>query len=201
MDNYEISRNRAQAYFLNFDQELVADTWHLQRDERNLYTHFLGRPYSICRENGIITRLWDGQQAGFGETLSIFDLLCHQGTGKYPAGTFAPVNSLRGGPSAGGVGVDFHRETAARFHRETEKFCRACRSLGGDEVDMGDRGFRFHIFYDLDVILKFYYADEDFPASVTLLWDENTLRYVYYETVFFIAGYLLGEICREMDRG
>ena len=199
MDNYQISRDRAQAYFLGFDQDAIGKAWDLRQDEKHLYVRFLGRPYSICRETGAVTRLWDGQEADFGETLSIFDLLCHQGTGKRAAGTYAPVNSLRGSPKAGGVGTNFHGAAAARFHRETEAFCRACHALGGEAVNMGDLGFRFPVFADLTLILKFYHADEDFPASVTLLWDENTLRYVYYETVFYIAGCLMDRILREME--
>ena len=63
---------------------------------------------------------------------------------------------------------------------------------------MGDIGYRFSLFGDLDVILKFYHSDEDFPASVTLLWEENMLQFVYYETVFYIAGALLRQLGEEM---
>ena len=63
---------------------------------------------------------------------------------------------------------------------------------------MGDLGFRFPVFGDLSVILKFYRADEDFPASLTLLWDENMLQFVFYETVFYMAGHLLGVIREKM---
>ena len=63
---------------------------------------------------------------------------------------------------------------------------------------MGDIGYRFGVFADLDAILKFYHSDEDFPASVTLLWEENMLQFVYYETVFYIAGALLRQLGGEM---
>jgi hypothetical protein len=65
---------------------------------------------------------------------------------------------------------------------------------------MGDIGYQFPVFAELSVILKFYHADEDFPASVTLLWDENMLQFAFYETVFYIAGFLLGSIRNEMKR-
>ena len=48
--------------------------------------------------------------------------------------------------------------------------------------------------------MKFYHSDEEFPASITLLWDENTLQYMYYETVFYVAGFLIHEICKEMEK-
>ena len=63
---------------------------------------------------------------------------------------------------------------------------------------MGDAGFSFTIFRDLKVQLKFYRADEEFPASLTLLWDVNTLEFMKYETVFYVAGALLNLIRQQM---
>lgn len=195
-DNYQISRDRAQAYFLNFDQQVLIDTWQLPHDETCLYATFLGKSYRICRKTGSVIRP-DGSEADFEESLSIFDLLCHHGTEKFCTGRFAPVNSLKGCPAVT-VGTDFHSETATRFDRDPEGFRAACLALGGTPMDLGDLGFSFPIFADLSVRLKFYHADEDFPASLVLLWDENTLQYIYYETVFYIACHLLRIILEAM---
>lgn len=193
MDNYEISRDRAQEYFLGFDQDAIIRAWDLKYDETNLYVSFFGRDYAVSRREGTVNRCWSGDAAGFSEVLSIFDLLCHAGENKSVSGQYAPVNSLKGRPPMG-VGTDFHTGIASRFDRDVEAFRRACLALGGTPVNMGDLGFRFPVFGDLSVILKFYRADEDFPASLTLLWDENMLQFVFYETVFYMAGYLLDAI-------
>ncbi len=197
-DNYQISRDRAQAYFLRFDQQTLIDTWQLAHDEACLNVSFLGRIYRICRKTGSVLRP-DGSEADFEESLSIFDLLCHNGKNKCFSGQFAPVNSLKG-CSAVTVGTDFHSETASRFDRNWEAFQSACLSLGGTPMELGDLGFSFPVFAGLTVRLKFYRADEDFPASLVLLWDENTLQYIYYETVFYIAGFLLRSILDQMDK-
>lgn len=197
MDNYQISRDRAQDYFLGFDQDAIIRAWGLEHDGQALYVSFFGRSYAVSRQDGTVTRRWNGEPAGFSEVLSIFDLLCHEGSAKTVSGQFAPVNSLKGRPPMG-VGTDFHTGTAARFEQDPEAFCRACRALGGSPVDMGDIGFRFPVFGELSVILKFYRSDEDFPASLTLLWDENLLQFVFYETVFYMAGHLLGAIEEKM---
>ena len=197
MDNYEISRNRAQEYFLSFEQNTIVEAWGLKCDEDNLYVSFFGRDYAVSRHSGKVARCWSGEAAGFGEVLSILDLLCHDGVNKTVSGQYAPVNSLKGRPPVG-VGTAFYTETAARFDRDPESFRRACLALGGSPVAMGDLGFRFPVFGQLSVILKFYRADEDFPASVTLLWDDNTLQFVFYETVFYMAGHLLGTITETM---
>ncbi len=196
MDNYQISRNRAQAYFLNLDQNAMIERWALRQDADRLYLTFFGRPYSICRKTGAVT--CGGIQAGFEETLTIFDLLCHSGKDAKPSGKFAPVNSLKGAAKGAGVEKDFYRRHADAFDRAPEQFRTACIALGGQPVSMGDMGFRFTMFESLDVILKFYHADEDFPASVTLLWDENLLDFMFYETVFYAAGFLLKTIEKQM---
>lgn len=193
MDNYTLSRDRAQQYFLGFDQAKLLAAWHLEYDEASIYVDFLGQSYRICRSTGTIFRHKDGKQADFNVVLSIFDLLCHESEQKMVSGRFAPVNSLKGN-AAVGVGTDFHTPFAARIDKNPESFCLASEKLGGTPVNMGDIGYRFPVFSDLDVILKFYHSDEDFPASVTLLWEENMLQFVYYETVFYIAGALLRQL-------
>lgn len=196
MDNYERSRDRAQAYFLNFDQQTMIDTWHLRHDDNFLYLTFFGKSYSICRRTGMTT--CSGAAAGFEETLTVFDLLCYSKERTPLSGRFAPVNSLKGTPKGACVDKDFYSSAAERFDRVPEAFSDACLALGGVPVPWGDVGFRFSMFRDLDVILKFYRADEDFPASVTLLWDENLLDFMRYETVFYAAGFLLKTIEQQM---
>ncbi len=198
MDNYQISRDRAKALFLSFDQEALIRRWKLTADAEWITVEFLGEPCAICRQTGAIFHR-DGAEAGFGTVLSVFDLLCHEGEEKHPSFHYAPVNSLKGGAPVG-VAADFHSQTAERFCRDPEAFCAACQSLGGEAVDLGDLGFRLPVFGQLSVILKLYHADEDFSASLTLLWDENMLQYTFYETVFYIAGCLLDAITRKMHR-
>ena len=199
MDNYRLSRDRAQAYFMGFDQEAILREWDLPHNDDWLYVTFLGQEYDICRKTGKVLRSASGAEAEHGEVLSIFDLLCHRGDDKTVNGVFATVNSLKGLPKGAGVGTDFHHKQAAAFDRDFDAFRRACLALGGEPVDMGDLGFRFPVFGPLSVILKFYHADEDFPASLTLLWEENLLQFVFYETVFYMAGCLLAAIAQTMQ--
>ena len=43
----------------------------------------------------------------------------------------------------------------------------------------------------LPVLLRFWSADEEFPAQLQLLWDRNTCRYLRYETTFYLSGEIL----------
>ena len=192
MNNYELSRDRAQDYFLNFEQTALIERWGLRFDDDLLYVPLFGREYAICRKTGKVTD--KGEQAGFEETLTVFDLLCHSDGTATASRHFAPVNSLKGAAKGAGVETDFYCGFAESFDRDPAAFSAACLALGGTPVAMGDMGFRFTMFRDLDVILKFYHADEDFPASLTLLWDEDLLDFMFYETVFYAAGFLLKTI-------
>lgn len=196
MDNYELSRERAQAYFLKFDQEALIGRWGLEHDAAFLFVTFFGKTYAICRKTGAVT--CGGEHAGFEETLTIFDLLCHSDGTADLSGRFAPVNSLKGAAKGAGVEKDFYRRQADAFDRAPEAFRAACLAMDGEPVPMGDMGFRFKMFQNLDVILKFYHADEDFPASITLLWDEDLLDLMFYETVFYAAGFLLKTIEQQL---
>ena len=196
-DNYKIQAAQAKKLFLTYDQQELIERCRLRHDDDYLYTALISYPYRICRRTGQVLLLPQMQEADFGEVLSIFDLLCHGGQVKTVTGMLAPVNSLKGG-AALGVGTDFHREFARKADLCPEDFSRASLACGGVPVDMGDMGFRFQIFADLPVVLKFYHSDMDFPATVTLLWEENMLQFVYYETVFYIAGVLLTRLERAM---
>lgn len=199
MDNYQISRDRAQSFFLNFDQQKLIACWKLRHDARWLYVRFLNQEYQIGRHDGRVLRA-DGSEAGFNEVLSIFDFLCHEGEHKTLCGSWAPVNSLKGLGAAAGVGTDFHEGIASVFDKDPLAFRAACEALGGEATPMGDIGYRFPVFGDFSLILKFYHSDEDFPASATILWDANTLQFLFYETTFYIAGFLLKSIAEHMAR-
>ena len=243
-DNYDISRQRAQQYFLNFDQQKIIDQFGLRHDAQHLYVWFVHEEYAIDRRSGAV---WDskGELAGYEETLSIFDFLCHSDSLPIRSHHWAPVNSLKGRPAAAGVSLDFAEKYVAAIDADQESFCAACEYLDGRPVDMGDIGYEIPIFYsrgpiaanhpssefifvkdpckedfaedrhmdkkammgksdvshEVSVILKFYSADEEFPAQITVLWDENTLQYLYYETTFYIVNFLFQKILEIMKEG
>ena len=149
-----------------------------------------------ARENDLPA---DMTEAGFEEVLSIFDLLCHTEEKPYPAGTFAPVNSLKGRPAIA-VSENIHRQYAAFPDRDPDGYCRACEMLGGRRISLGDIGYEFCVFQDLKLRLKFYHSDDEFPAQLICFWDEHALDYVFYETTFYIAGFLFKAVIGNMPQ-
>lgn len=169
----------------------------MEGDASALYVRFLQHPYRIDRATAAIRRVADGQEAGFEETLSIFDLLCHSTAVPVAAPGFAAVNSLRGHAP---VGVEARPSAyAERFGQQPEMFRQACEQWGGRRIHLGDAGYEFSVFRDLKIRLKLYLADDEFPASLTTLWTENALDYLFYETTFYVSGFLISQLVKTME--
>lgn len=201
-NNYLIMRDQAKSYFLNFDQQMLAERWNLPMDGQTLYVSFFEQPYRIDRKSGSVFRLETGEEAGFEEVLSIFDLLCYPKSRPQVRPEFAPVNSLDGKPAGAGVSTSGTFDSyAAAFGKDADAFCRACEALHGIRVPIGDIGYEFTVFADLKMRLKFYEADEEFPPQLTVLFHANALSYARYETIFYIMNFQMDQIVEEMKRG
>lgn len=202
-DNYLIRRDEAKKYFLGFNQQEIIDCWNLQSDAAYIYVTFLNDTYRVERKTGQVEWSQDDfltvEEAGFEEVLSVFDLLCHAKVPPKACDNWAPVNSLKGRPRTVGVNETRSGKEADLFDRDVEKFKKVCIAMGGREVPMGEVGFEFPVYQDLKVRLKFYGSDEEFAAQLVLLWPENALEYMYYETTFYVLGFLLKKIAAQME--
>lgn len=153
-----------------------------------LATCFFGQQTLICKVDGQI--ILDGRNADFGEGLSVLDWLCDRKPDASASMEFCPIGSLPGVYVGGGnLSMDMPGLSWA-IHENPEGFRSACAKMGAEPQNMGDIDFRLQIFPDLPMCLKFYFGDEEFEPQLTLLWDKNTLRFVRYETVYYIAGCL-----------
>ena len=192
MDNYEKMQEAAQCRFLEYDYDALRRRTGVTAGERGLATRFLGQKVSVDRETGEITV--DGRKAGFSEALTIYDWLCDSKKDAFAAQSFCCITSLPGVfVSGGGLGMNGD-SVAPLIEANRERFLELCRQMDGYEVDGADLAVVIRLFPDLPMLLKFFDADEDFPATLALLWDENILRFIRYETIYYLAGCLLRRI-------
>ena len=98
--------------------------------------------------------------------------------------------SERGERPDGGGGSGFGKN-AAVFAGRCEDLKKACEKLGGVPEKVGDVAYKLPLFDFMEVIFQFWDADEEFEASVRILWDENILSYMRFETTFYAALHLL----------
>ncbi len=188
MNNYDVMRRAAEARFRTYDLNKILENPHAFLENDAVCTTFLGEPVRVDIHTGAVTV--GGRPGNFGETLTIFDWLCDRKENARAAWDFCPVSSLPGVLVSGSGLVMNCDALAAKIDRAPVSFLCACQALGGKPTGAGDIGYELMAFPDMPLQIKFYHADEDFPASMTLLWDKNTLRFIRYETVYYLAGCL-----------
>ena len=88
---------------------------------------------------------------------------------------------------------------AKRFERDPKGLARACEAMGGKPFPKGDVAYSIELFDGLEVLLQFWLGDEEFPSAVRLLWDENALMYIKYETMYFAKNLLFQRLAENME--
>lgn len=192
-DNYQIQAQQAKKRFLTYDQQELISRCGLRFDDAWLYVTVLSCLYRISRTTGDMER-WTGKnwQDGnsFAEVMTILDWLCDSKPDRYITGRW--VNLVNSGHY-------FHRNlqedgedpVAEKFSKDPASFCAACEALGGKAVAGADISYTIELLDGLRILVQLWHGDEEFPAKLRFLWDENALRYVRYETTWYALGLLL----------
>ena len=201
VDNYAIQAGQAKERFLSYDQQKLIQKLKLEADDKYLYTKLLGCRYRISRFTGDMDRqegeCWVDANT-FAEVMTLLDLVCDSREDRFITGRWKNMASF---------GLLFHQQLledkhdpwADRFERDLEGFRRACLSMGGRELPIGDAAYAIELFDGLCIVLQLWLGDEEFPANLRFLWDENALMYIRYETMYFIRGFLLERIWEKME--
>lgn len=192
-DNYALARENARVYFLRQDHRKLAFKPGVSMVHGELLVPFLGEVYRVNLETG---RVCGKTEANFEESLSVYDWLFHEGGAA--SGEFCPVHALPG-VYVRGSGLQMSGGALpGLIDQNPRKFSEICENLGGTPMPLGDMAYRLPVFPGLDMMLKFYHADEDFPPQLTCLWDRNVLQFLRYETVYYVAGCLFSKLRRGM---
>lgn len=196
--NYEIMRDMMQTEFLKYDQMHMIHKFHLEYDKQYLYMMFVKRKYRINRNSGKVEWSEDGfihtTAADYNEAMSIFDVLCYSKDNCHLSGRYDKINNLSGTAQSANPGSSIYVHYEKFFDHKLDLMSRACEQLGGVKMDKGDVAYLLDTFDFLPMILQFWESDEEFPASLKFLWDENIMDYVHFETSFFIVDHVLRRI-------
>lgn len=97
----------------------------------------------------------------------------------------------------------FFQNTADFFNGKIPELRNACLTLSGKELKKGDIAFELELFPFLPVIIRFWEADDEFPANLQILVDRNILDYMHYETLMFALTHLFHRLKEEIhnDKG
>ena len=203
--NYIVAMEAARKLFLTYGQEEIIQSFQLVHDAEYLYLHFIACLYRVERSSGRVEKktkgCWTRETPGFEEVMSIYDLLCNKNGRPVLSGVWQSVpemNRLKSGAKSLESGLNSREESF--FSGKGEALAAACRSLGGQLAPVGDVAYYLPVFDDMTVYFQFWEADEDFPAQIRILWDQNTLDYLHFETTFYITGFLLHRLAEDIRK-
>ncbi len=199
-NNYLIQAGQARDRFLTYDQDALIRKFSLETDKDYLYVTMLHELYRIHRRAGDIQRLRGGNWLdanSFHEVLTLLDLLCDSREDRFLSGRWKNMTSF---------GLMFHQNLlenakdpwAEKFQEHPEAFRRACEALGGIPFPNGDIAYIIELFDHLPIAIQLWLGDDEFPANLRFLWDENAAMYIRYETMHYAKGLLLTRIAEEM---
>lgn len=194
--NYDITLSRMPEEFLKYDQQRMIRQFSLQYDGNYLYLPFTGLSYRVGRRDGLVTwqRGEDWVPGGFSDAMTIYDLLCCAREGACLSGRFCRPSQMKG-TMYGANPAEFMGGSFATFcDKHPERLIAACRALGGEDLHTGEISYRLPIFPFFPAVLQFWSSDEDFPATFKLMWDENALDFLKYESICYAEGFLVGRL-------
>lgn len=195
--NYDLQVDVGRRIFLEYDQALLIRKFSLRADEGWIYLTYMNTPCRIHRATGRIDEMAQGQWTecrNFSTVMTVYDLLC------YHKGDIAPElfhrwctvgNFVVTGVTDTGT---FTKKAAARFDGKTEALEAACRRLGGvheKRIAGADITCRIPVTHFFPVLLQFWEGDDEFPPKLQLMWDQNAMDFLHFETTFYLQGDLI----------
>ena len=196
--NYEITKQRVEAEFAGYDHEKIAKKWDLKIDENYIYLVFFGSEYRVNRVSGLTEKITSPntfEEADFNAVLTIYDILCDSKEGASPSGEYTMINNLSKVQNASSyAGEGFFKQQEEYFATHKDQLEENCRRLGGIEFGKGDISYKIPVFKDLCLVVAFWEADEDFPPQLQVKVDTNTLDYMRYETIWYMATCLVNDL-------
>ena len=189
--NYQIMQEQMAERFLRYDQEKMTEKFQLACNADYIYIS----PYQINRKTGEIQvqkkAAGDWDQTSYNEAMSIYDVLCDSKPDCRLSGKFVSLTGLKGTVFSSGTVGNIFQESVEFFDGKTRELARACERLGGIPERVGDVSF-------LPAVFQFWYSDEEFPAMLKFMWDENILDYVHYETIYFMMSHVVKRLEEEI---
>ena len=203
ISNYEIMRNQMRREFVKYDQDRMIRKFSLRNDESYIYIVFLYREYRIDRITGVVEWSEDGFstsiEADYNESMTIYDVLCYSKDDCCLSGNYCPVNMLKGTVKSSNVGSNMFQKSADGFNGKLKELETVC-GIWGEKLDLnGDVAAKLYPFSFLPVIIQYWEADDEFPANLKFMFDENILDYMHFETIFFMMGHIVKRIQDMME--
>ena len=221
-DNYKKQVYDAGALFLKYDQQMMLHRLPLKYDDDYLYVSMLDTELRVSRKNGQVesyskagrsTRLSAAEESevkcmtgyevctDYAVVMTVYDVLCYSEEIPVLSGKWCPLNSLQVTLSNPDADV-FNRKYAGVFSGNIQKLKDACVRIGGTEPEVSahaDICWQFDIFPFFPVQFRFWDGDDEFEPKIQLLWDKNSLKFMHFETLYYVMGILMQRLMKEIN--
>ena len=211
--NYEKQVFLARDIFLKYDRKAITDKFQLESDEEYIYIQLLDRMYRVSAKDGAVEAAKNnmcGKKENrekenaceyelcldYNVVMTIYDVLCYSKEKPKLAGEWCPLQNLQVTLSSPDADT-FTQKYAEHFSGKSARLQEACRRIGGrkPEISAGaDVCWEFDIFPFFPVQLRFWEKDEEFPPQIRLLWDKNSLKFMHFETLYYVMHLLLDHL-------
>lgn len=199
--NYEVSLQRVRQQAQSCDFRGSARRLGLNEQGGAVVFPLLGTPYRLELASCAVTRLLpDGKaaDAGFYAPMILYDIFAFAPENEPASRDYVSIGSLCSVQSASSyAGAGMLAQTAQYFDAHTAEVAGRLSLLGAEPFGKGDIGCLVPLFRDISAAVSFWRGDDEFPPSLTLLFDRSILRYMHYETVWY-AAMLLTDLCMEV---
>ena len=201
-DNYEKMMEKARLLFCSEGMEKAAAKPFVRSDEDYFYAELAGETFRVSRTDGRVQCLRSpefAEDADFSCTMTIYDLLTHENGNVQPAGAYCTIDSVN--PTKVSYGhIGGGNDNRARYYDENcVLFAKACQRLGTPVSGPGDLAFSIPLFSFMDVQVRLWFGDEEFPPQLQIMVDKNILSFILFETVYYAAAHILNRIDGEMS--
>lgn len=142
------------------------------------------------------------KEADANGVLTICDLLCHTEDPIVLSGTFTTLEGLNRVKAGSGtiLGDGFYGSTERYFDGHVKELSVACEMLGGVPMGKGDVAYRIPLFGSIALQISFYESDDEFPAKLTFFLDKDICDYLFFETLWYMIGFVM-ETLKEIMEG
>ena len=196
-NNYAVMLESARKLFLECDMERGCRRVGQTLTETEIPVRILGEIYTLRRADA---RLFapDGTEADFETAMSVYDLLGRSSAAPQLSGQYVPTMELHGIMGSNSVHEDLGSERARPFAGKAGALDAACRRLGGVRAGKGDVSYTLPVFDCFPVQLRFWEADEEFPAQLQFFFDRRALDFLHYETLWYVSHFLTRRLLAEL---
>lgn len=161
----------------------------------------LNRPFRVTYPEGLVLQADTQKPPSYALQLLLLHYLIHA-DGQPLAGRWVAFRELPGG-------LIYDQAFRARveplllaaFGSNPGRFVRAAKALDGYKLTFGDAAFMFDVLPRLPMAVILYMGDEEFPSTVSVLYDGSAGHYLPTEDLAVLGGLLVGSLLKAAPAG